>query len=317
MNIKELVNNNIEKIKLFIIILEHLKNEFNNKLNVNIHKVISAFFLKIFNNEDIENSKQKLLLDIKEKKIKLLYYINLNKKITIEKIKYNVIKHQEKKEYTIIFDIKYNKFENVNVYKIIPEYIYNKIHNINNKKKEKYLFFFYIMVGFDTGQFWGLHPYIYDYINKNYTNSIECFASPFNNNIENYFSLLYPIDKFYGSKGDFFEHFLKVNYNVYIINPPFVDTIILKVFDMIEEKLKCNHIQIFLYIPQWDDIFLPWYKKISSKYITVLCKLNKNNSIVYDYIAAKSLKATFGTYFIYINNFVHKFCDLMNYKIKN
>ena len=106
MNIKELVNNNIEKIKLFIIILEHLKNEFNNKLNVNIHKVISAFFLKIFNNEDIENSKQKLLLDIKEKKIKLLYYINLNKKITIEKIKYNVIKHQEKKEYTIIFDIK-------------------------------------------------------------------------------------------------------------------------------------------------------------------------------------------------------------------
>ena len=207
MNIDELISNNTEKIEIFVIILEHLKNEFNNKLNINIHKVISAFFLKIFNNEDIEKSKKKLLSDIKEKKLKLLYNINLNKKIIIEKIKYYVIKHEEKKEYTINFDIKYNEFENVNIYKIIPEYIFNKIHNINNKKKEKYLFFFYIIVGFDTGQFWGLHPYIYDFINKNYTNSIECFASPFNNNIENYFSLLCPIDKFYGSKGNFFRDY--------------------------------------------------------------------------------------------------------------
>jgi hypothetical protein len=317
MKIKELVNNNMEKIEIFVVILEHLKNEFNNKLNINIHKVISAFFLKIFNNEDIIKSKEKLLSDIKEKKLKLLYNINLNKKINIEKIKYNVIKHEEKKEYTINFDIKYNNSENVTVYKLIPEYIYNKIHNVNNENKEKYLFLFYIIVGFDTGQFWGLHPYIYNFINNNFTNCIECFASPFNNNIENYCSLLYPIDKYYGSKGDFFENFLKVNYNVYVINPPFIDTIILKVFDMIEEKLKYNRIQIFLYIPQWDDIFIPWYNKISNKYNTVLCKLNKNDSIVYDYIAAKPLKATFGTYFIYINNLLNKFCDLMNNKIQN
>lgn len=319
MKIKELVNNNMEKIEIFVVIVEHLKNGYNNKENINIHKVISAFFLKIFNNEDIGKSKLKLLSDIKEKKLKLLYNINLNKKINIEKINYNVVKHEEKKELTIEFDIKYNKSENVNVYKLIPEYIYNKIHKIHkiNTKKEKYLFLFYIIVGFDTGQFWGLHPNIYNFINNNYKNSIECFASPFNNNIENYYSLLYPIDKYYGSKGDFFENFLKINYNVYVINPPFIDTIILKVFDMIEEKLKYNHIQIFLYIPQWDDIFLPWYNKISNKYNTVLCKLNKNDSIVYDYIAAKPLKATFGTYFIYINNLVNKFCDLMNNKIEN
>ena len=132
MNIKELVKNNTEKIEIFVIIIEHLKNEFNNKLNINIHKVISAFFLKIFNNEDIENSKRKFLLDIRDKKLKLLYNINLNKKITIKKIKYNVFKHEEKKEYTINFDIKYNQLENVNVYKVISEYIYNKIHSINN-----------------------------------------------------------------------------------------------------------------------------------------------------------------------------------------
>jgi hypothetical protein len=313
---KELVSNNMEKIEIFVIILEHLKNEFNNKENINIHKVISAFFIKIFNNEDITKSKKKFLSDIREKKIKLLYNINFNKKIQIDKIKYNVIQYKEKKEYTIKFNINYNNSENVTVYKQIPEYIYNKIHNINNKKKEKYLFFFYIIVGFDTGQFWGLHPSIYNYINTNYTNCIECFASPFNNNIDKYYSLLYPIDKYYGSQGDFFDNFLKNQYNVYVINPPFIDTIILKVFDMIEEKLKHNHIQIFLYIPQWDDIFIPWFNKISNKYYTVSCKLNKNDSIVYDYIADKPIKATFGTYFIYINNLINKFFDIMNNKIE-
>lgn len=97
MKIKELVNNNMEKIEIFVVILEYLKNEYNNRENINIHKVISAFFLKIFNNEDIIKSKEKLLSDIKEKKLKLLYNINLNKKINIEKIKYNVIRHEEKK----------------------------------------------------------------------------------------------------------------------------------------------------------------------------------------------------------------------------
>ena len=85
---------------------------------------------------------------------------------------------------------------------------------------------------------------------------------------------------------------------------------------MIEEKLKHNHIQIFLYIPQWDDIFIPWYKKISNKYYSVSCKLNKNDSIVYDYIADRPIKATFGTYFIYINNLINNFFDIMNNKIE-
>ena len=101
MKTKELVKNNMEKIEIFVIILEHLKNEYN-KENINIHKVLSSFFLKIFNNEDIDKSKDKLLSDIKEKKLKLLYNINFNKKINIERIKYNVIQNEENSNYTII-----------------------------------------------------------------------------------------------------------------------------------------------------------------------------------------------------------------------
>lgn len=311
MKIKKFINENINKINLFVIILDHLKDEYNNKYNYNILKVISEFFLKILNNENIEDSKVKFFSDIKEKNLTLLKNINFNKNIKINKIKYNIIHNSEQKEYTIKFNIKYNNNQEINIFKLIPEYIYRKIHIDENKKKEKYLFLFYIMVGFDTGQFWGLHPYIYNFINKHYNNCIECFASPFNNNLNQFCSLLYPIDKYYGSKGDFFENFMKLNNDVYIINPPFVETILVKVCDMIEKKLENNYIQIFLYIPQWDDIFLPWYKRISNKYNTILCKLDKNDSIVYDYIANKPMKATFGTYFVYINSLVKKFCTIM------
>jgi hypothetical protein len=42
-----------------------------------------------------------------------------------------------------------------------------------------------------------------------------------------------------------------------------------------------------------------------------MCKLNKYESIVFDYIANKPIKASFGTYFIYINNISSKLCNIM------
>ena len=165
------------------------------------------------------------------------------------------------------------------------------------------------MVGFDTGQFWGLHPNFYNYIKENYKKTIECFASPFNNNLNDYFSLIYPVDKYYGSKGDFFENFLKVKYDIYIINPPFVESIINKVLILIEEKLKTKDVQIFTYIPQWDDLILPWYNKMSKTYYLKIFKLKSNNTMLFDYINNKSIKDTFGTYIICINNISYSLCN--------
>jgi hypothetical protein len=331
MNIKKYYYNNIEKINIYIIFLDHLKNEYNNKKNYNVHKIMSEFFLQIFNNEDIQVVKTKFLKDIKYKKITLLYDIDFNKKIEIKKIKYSIKQNNE--IVNINFTIKYND-NKINIYKNIPNKIYNKI---KKKGKEKYLLFFYIIVDFDTGQFWGLHPNFYNYIKENYKNTIECFASPFNNNLNDYFSLIYPIDKFYGSKGNFFENFLKVKYDIYIINPPFVESIISKVLLLIEEKLKTKVVQlaskltleplnealqIFIYIPQWDDLILPWYNKMSETYYLKIFKLESDNTMLFDYINNKSIKDTFGTYIICINNISYSLCnkiksDLHNiYKLK-
>ena len=339
MNIKKYYNNNIEKIKIYIIFLDHLKNEYNNKKNYNVHKIMSEFFLQIFNNEDIQVVKTKFLKDIKYKKITLLYDIDFNKKIEIKKIKYSVKQNNE--IVNVNFTINYND-NKINIYKNIPNKIYNKI---KKKGKEKYLLFFYIIVGFDTGQFFGLHPDFYNYINENYKKTLECFASPFNNNLNDYFSLIYPIDKFYGSKGNFFENFLKVKYDIYIINPPFVKSIINKVLLLIEEKLKTKDvqsslmtletpketvqssmmtdqslneaIQMFIYFPQWDDLILPWYNKMSKTYYLKLFKLESDNTMLFDYINNKSIKDTFGTYIICINNISYSLCDKIKSDLHN
>lgn len=307
MKITKFINKNKKIIKLYIIFLDYLKN-MNINININIHKIISEFFIKLINNEDLKEIIKYFIKVIHEKNIDILYNINFNKKIKIKKINYN-IRILENKEYKIIFKIDYNNTF-INIEKILSNFTYLKIHNVKNKI-EKYLLLFYIIMGFDTGQFWGLHPKFYNFINGHFKNSIECFASPFNNNLNDYFSVLYEIDKYYGSKGDFFKNFINVKYEAYIINPPFIDTIIVKVLSLIDEKLLIDSVQIFLFIPQWDDIILPWYNNIKTKYINNLCKLNKYESIVFDYIANKSIKASFGTYFIYINNISSKLCNIM------
>lgn len=310
MKIKKFIIKNIDKINIYIIFLDHLKEEYNNKNNYNVHKIMSEFFLQILNNEDIEKVKTKFIKDVKEKQIRLLYNINLNKKIEIKKIKYNTLENNS--IVNIYFNIKYNDNE-LSIHKEIPKIIYEKI---NKKRKEKYLLFFYIMIGFDTGQFWGLHPLFYNYIKTNYKRPIECFASPFNNNLEDYFSLLYPIDKYYGSKDDFFKKFLKVKYDVYIINPPFIESIIIKVLYFIEQKLLNEKVEIFFLIPQWDDLILPWYNKIKKIYNLKMFNFNKHNLILYDYINNKPLKCNSGTYMIYINNTFYEICNKIKSDIK-
>jgi len=312
MKILNYVKKNIHIIKLYIIFLDHIGIE--NYNNYNINKLLSEFFLKLINNEKMEDIITYFNKSINDKNLTMLKNVDFNKKIKINKIKYEV--KQENDKYNIKFIIEYNNEKIITIIKILPRYAYLKIKN-NKYKVEKYLLLFYIILGFDTGQFWGLHPRFYKFIEGHFKNSLECFASPFNNNLKDYFSILYEIDKYYNSKGDFFKNFLNINYEAYIINPPFIDSIIIKTLDLIEKKLSLNAVQIFLFIPQWDDIILPWFNKIKIKYVNSFCNLKKNQSIVFDYIQNKELKASFGTYYIYINSISYKLCNIMKINYNN
>lgn len=244
-------------------------------------KIRAEFFIKLINGEDV-SKKESIGIELDE-------------------IKYEMYDNRGAKKF--VYTILYTQngiSKTAKLIKTLPAVLYNKI----KQGAEFYLVFLYGIINFDSGQFWGINPSVYKYITSLFPRTIECFASPFNNNLKDFYSVLYPIDRYYGSKGDFFKEFMASDYDAYVINPPFVETIIAKVQDMITEKLSRSQTRtaIIYYIPAWDDLILPWYEslQVAEKEITLL---DINKSHVYDYINSKNIQAKFATYFIYVANY--------------
>ena len=281
----------------------------NNKYEYN--KLLSFLFLDLYNdnmNEDkyfnaFNKGITKLGLnsiDFKKMKFYKLHKIKVGKTEENDRIKY---------KYKLIF------YEN-NIRKklfIMTEILKNNIIFSSKKKIDKILLL-YTILGLNTGLFWGVDPRVYDYVMKVEPNSIECFASPFNHMLDNYYSLL-DIDKKFGSSGNFFEKFMESKYNVYLINPPFTEDIISRVFIEIEKKLEKDksNFAIYLYVPKWDDINIPFYNKTKSKFHVMKHDLLSGQSSVYDHINMKNIVNKFNlTVFCLTNHMNQTYQDIFN-----
>jgi hypothetical protein len=237
---------------------------------------------------------------------------NINFNIAIEVVSVNYSTDENNVKW--VFRYKLNNHpvsKHIELLKSLPKTTYYQIVGLNEDKASEF-FLLYVMCGFDSGHFWGLHPNIYKEILKYDPDTIECFASPFNHTLDNFYSLFSKIDTFYGSKGSFFEDFLTASNMSYVVNPPFEEYIMHKVFHLINQKLsRPEPCRIFLYLPQWDDLINGHLNTITanSKINFRKCSLNKNESIVYDYIKMKSINASFPTYFMYFDNHDCDYCD--------
>ena len=79
----------------------------------------------------------------------------------------------------------------------------------------------------------------------------ELFGSAINTISRHYCSLYYDIEKYFGSKGNFFD--LNIEKGVYWCNPPYDDTIMKKTVDKIVNTLETTDDVAFLVtIPIWD-----------------------------------------------------------------
>lgn len=297
-----------EYIKLFMLILDHCKYHKIDIYNIQIVRLYSDFFLRLFNHMDRNDAITLLNRSIHEKfKIP---DINFNTDIQLVSTDHTMNNYNVK----YVFKYKINNHpvsKHIELIKTIPNTTYDKIVDIN-REKAKDFFLLYIMCGFDSGHFLGLHPKIYNEISNYDPNTLECFASPFNHTLKNFYSLLPELDKYYGSKGNFFADFLDAPNTTYVINPPFEEFIMHKVFDLIRMKLsKPESCRIFLYLPQWDDLLDTHINEINEipNINFRKCALNKNASIVYDYIKRTSINASFATYFMYFDNHDCVFCD--------
>lgn len=108
-----------------------------------------------------------------------------------------------------------------------------------------------------------------------YSIDTECFASPLNSYLNNYYSAFYDTDKFFGSKGNFFESFFP-KIGSFELNPPFVlelmDRMTLRLNELLENG---NKLTFFVIVPHWSDAFFCNYMK-NNKYTLMYDILKKN-----------------------------------------
>jgi len=255
----------IKYLELYLIYVYY----FGINLTPKFKQIFAEFFMNILNGISVEESYNKMIFTCENTYHQHIFrQFSFDKdKITNVNIKCNINKD------ILTYEIEFNLNNNKMKYEI-NNILSNKIIKLINKSSRETfykLMLYYIILDYERILFIGPDPQLYNYFDKNYK-VVECFASIFNHTCKNFYSLL-DIEMEYGSKGNFFDKFLKDEYKMYLINPPYTEKILLNVFELIIQKLKIvkQEIIIIMYLPNWTDIFhkllpnLKYYKKYKLK----------------------------------------------------
>lgn len=263
------------------------------------------------------------------------YILNLNK-YHYEKIINNKIIFYYKYRIEITFSNKKltNIFKNI----IIPRNTFNKMKNNYdgpNNKLDEYIWiilFRYQLLGSNNNQL-SILPTIFKKIKKDFNSSNELFASAINSNLNNYCSLYYDIEKYFGSKGSFF-HFIPLE-GTFICNPPYQKDLIENTINRLLEFLNYSYkLSFIITIPIWDlegkkimeknnmpnnnniinyeDFFI--IKKIKqSKYFKGIKMISKDDFTYYDHNFNIYKNSTIqNTYIIVLSNYNNNYIDILN-----
>ena len=192
--------------------------------------------------------------------LKVEYYKFSN----LEMIKLNIIKESSDKKIRLSCDYKNNIYQ-----VLIHSKVYNRLKmklimfgkkyeimkdytdNLDNLLDE-YIFCLTFRYSYmDSGnQQLAISHYIKDMFRK-YNVNFELFGSAINTVSDNYCSLFYDLEKYFGSNGNFFD--IHIDSGIYWCNPPYDDTIMLNTAFKLVDILKTNNQVAFLVtIPIWD-----------------------------------------------------------------
>jgi len=188
--------------------------------------------------------------------------INYNKSIKINIVDNNIIyKNKYKINYTQPILDKLNKF-------------YNKLDNINsNDKQYKYVIIFCLLYRYsyldaDNQQLAISIPFKNDLL-INYGVNIELFGSSINRFFNNYCSLFFDLEKYFGSLGNFYN--INIVSGLYIANPPYDEELMtnmsLKLINFLNNTNK--PLGFIVTVPVWD--------KKTSVSISKICNTEINN----------------------------------------
>jgi hypothetical protein len=305
--------------KIFQLIKYHVlfnslceKNVCPHMNSYKVGKVLSDFTLGLYNNISMKDELLKGLRKNIDTNLKNMYCecynLFFNNYDDFQIVSFQITPTEKGNDVSIKYEVVYrvnnteNKFSDE---QMIRGSLFKELGNDDRQKMKCLLIIVYNILGFKTGQFWGLDPKFYEIINTNYKNPMECFASPFNNNLKNYYSPIPSLDKHFGSKGNFFKKFKKAKNDCFVMNPPFVEVIINKVLRMSLVKLKkYPEITTIYYLPNWHDIIDPFLETVrNKKYYCTHTVLGKGKSYVYDYINKKRIpNSSFELVLIVVSN---------------
>lgn len=238
-----------------------IKNIFNDLCKYDINIINSDEKINIILNNLKKNYKYQLELLNEYKKSNIFIkninnYLILKKKIKLKNNKNNKILLYKFEIQTKII-IKEEKLKNILNNLLIPIKIYYKLikkYTGPSDKADIYiwcLLFRYQLLGSNNHQL-AILPNILENMKKDYNLNFECFASAINSKFDNYCSIYYDIEKYFGSVGNFFN-IIPIS-GTYSINPPFqkeiINNSIIKVLDYLNsDNTKLTFI---LTIPIWD-----------------------------------------------------------------
>jgi galactitol-specific phosphotransferase system IIB component len=235
-----------------------IKNIFNDLCKYDINIINSDLKINLILNNLKKNYKYQLQL-LNEYKKSNIFIKNINNYLIFKK----KIKLKNNKKLFYKFEIqtkiiiKEEKLKNILNNLLIPIKVYYKLINKYTGELDKIdiyiwsLLFRYQLLGSNNHQL-AILPNILENMKIDYNLNFECFASAINSTFDNYCSIYYDIEKYFGSVGNFFN-IIPIN-GTYSFNPPFQKEIITNSIIKILEYLNDNNTKLtfIVTIPIWD-----------------------------------------------------------------
>ncbi len=120
---------------------------------------------------------------------------------------------------------------------------------------------------------------IYDQLAAEFGVTFECFASPVNCHFLRFCSVHEDVDRWFGSRGNFFTYNLENEGNVSCVaHPPFEESVVQRAVEHVEMwcrlfAAKDKSVSFILFVPAWTD--RPWYHALqASPYRSILHATN-------------------------------------------